>query len=175
MDEAYMMNGTIFSGFASYKMTSLTGTSNSSVLKVMLITTVIAPLTVIVTVIWLSYSYGGLALPGSSGYSQTTGFSGTINPDSWVQKPSSEPVAPYVLAGFLIVAVLDFLHARFVWFPFSAIGFVIGMSRLSIKWGFWGPFLIAWVLKVITLRVGGSKLFERLGVPMGVLRFFIPY
>jgi len=98
-----------------------------------------------------------------------------------------------VLAGFLIVAVLEFLHARFVWFPFNAIGFIIGTSYISVLWGYWGPFLIAWVLKVITLRVGGSKLYENLGVPIaggfitgymiaiifggtiGVLRFFFPF
>ena len=93
----------------------------------------------------------------------------------------------------LIVVILDFLHARFVWFPFNAVGFVISMSRLNIKMGLWAPFLVAWVLKAITLRVGGSKLYEKVGVSIaagfvtgymvalilggtfGFLRFFIPY
>jgi hypothetical protein len=197
LDNSYLSNGSIFTGFSSYKMASLTKASNSSVLKVMLAATVIVPLTTILTVIWLSYTFGGSTLPGSgswfgSGPQNNTLFD-TINPERWTSKPSKEPVAPYVLVGFVIVAILDFLHARFVWFPLSAIGFVVGMSRLSIKWGYWGPFLVAWVLKFITLRVGGSKLYERIGVPisggfvtgyvlallfggtMGVIRFFIPY
>ena len=64
----------------------------------------------------------------------------------------------------LIIVILDFLHARFVMFPFNAVGFVISMSRLNIKMGFWAPFLVAWVLKAITLRVGCSKLYEKVGV-----------
>ena len=98
-----------------------------------------------------------------------------------------------MLGGFLIVAVLEFLHARFVWFPFNAIGFIIGTSYISVLWGYWGTFLIAWVLKVITLRLGGSKLYENLGVPiaggfvvgymialvlggiLGFMRFFFPF
>jgi hypothetical protein len=102
-------------------------------------------------------------------------------------------VAPYVIGGFLIVVVLEFLHARFIWFPFNSIGFIIGTSALSVLYGYWGSFLIAWILKTITLRVGGSKIYENVGVPiaggfvvgymiavifggtMGVLRFFVPY
>lgn len=197
LDNSYLSNGSIFTGFSSYKMASLTKASNSSVLKVMLAATVIVPLTTILTVIWLSYTFGGSTLPGSgswfgSGPQNNTLFD-TINPERWTSKPSKEPVAPYVLLGFVIVAILDFLHARFIWFPLSAIGFVVGMSRLSIKWGYWGPFLVAWVLKLITLRFGGSKLYERIGVPisggfvtgyvlaiilggtMGVIRYFIPF
>jgi len=67
------------------------------------------------------------------------------------------------------------------------------MSRINIKWGWWSPFLAAWILKTITLKIGGSKLYEEVGVPVaagfvvgymialifggaiGVLRFFIPY
>lgn len=193
LDDSYLSNGSIFTGFSSYKMASLTGTSNSNVLKVMLTATVIVPLVVFPTTIWLLSTYGGAALPGTNGFSQSGDFWGAIDPESWISKPTREPVAPYVLVGFVAVVVLDFLHARFIWFPLSAIGFVVGMSRLSIKWGYWGPFLIAWILKVITLRVGGSKLYERLGVPiaggfiagymvaliiggaLGVFRFFVPF
>jgi hypothetical protein len=185
--------GVIFTGFNSYRMASLTGTSNSNVLKIMLVSTVITPVVVLFTYIWLCYKYGGTALPGNAGEVQTTQFYNYSNPDNWIRFPAREPLVPYVLAGFLIVAVLEFLHARFVWFPFNAIGFIIGTSYISVLWGYWGPFLIAWVLKVITLRVGGSKLYENLGVPIaggfitgymvallfggaiGVLRFFFPY
>jgi len=185
--------GVIFTGFNSYKMASLTGTSNSGVLKTMLTATVIAPVVVLFTYIWLTYTYGGTTLPGNAGEVQTTQFYNYSNPVNWIRFPAVEPLAPYVAAGFVIVAVLEYLHARFVWFPFNAIGFIIGTSYISVLWGYWGPFLIAWVLKVITLRVGGSKLYENLGVPIaggfvagymvalifggsiGVLRFFQPF
>lgn len=196
MSGTHHTNGTIYSGFASYKMAVLTGTSNRSILKVITATTVIMSVTVVLTTIWQFYAFGATTLPGELDSIHTTGFFSDSNLSDlsrWAKMPSSEPLAPYVLAGFLIVCVLDFLHARFIWFPFNGIGFVVGMGRLNIKWGFWGPFLVAWILKVITLRVGGSKTYENFGVPiaagfvigyiialifggaLGVLRFFIPY
>ena len=50
--------------------------------------------------------------------------------------------------------------------PLDSIGFVVGTSFLSVLWGYWLPFLIAWILKTVTLRVGGSKLYENAGVPI---------
>ena len=70
---------------------------------------------------------------------------------------------------------------------------LMGTTFMSALWGYWGPFLIAWVLKVLTLRVGGSKTYENYGVPiaagfvagymvailiggsLSVIRFFIPF
>jgi hypothetical protein len=85
------------------------------------------------------------------------------------------------------------LHARFVWFPFEPLGFVIATSMGGRAGGVWAPFLGAWVLKSVVLRVGGSKLYERYGVPVVggflagvvtvifigslslIVRFFIPF
>jgi len=132
-------------------------------------------------------------LPGNNGMVQINQFYSYTSPANWIVFPAKEPLAPYVIAGFIIVAALEFLHARFVWFPFNAIGFIFGTSYMSVLWGYWGPFLIAWVLKILTLRIGGSKLYESTGVPiaggfltgnmiavifggaMGVLMFFFPY
>ncbi len=185
--------GSILTGFTSYRMASLTGTSNSNVLKVMLASTIITPLVVIITLITLCYTYGATVFASASGEIQTRQFYNISNPTNYNKAAGTEPLAPYVAAGFLVVALLEFLHSRFVWFPFSAIGFIIGTSYISVLWGYWGTFLIAWVLKVLTLRVGGSKLYENLGVPiaggfvvgymialvlggaMGMLRFFFPF
>jgi len=188
-----IQGGSIFSGFASYKMANLTGTSNKSVLKIMLTTTAIVPGIVLITYIWLCYAYGGSLLPGNGGEVQTRQFFNWSNPTSYNTVPAVEPLAPYVIAGFFIVVALDFLHARFVWFPFEPVGFIMGTSFVSVLWGYWGSFLIAWVLKVLTLRIGGSKIYENLGVPIaggfvtgymiavifggtiGELRFFFPF
>lgn len=185
--------GSILSSFSSYKMASITGTSNPNVLKIMIASTIITPVVAIVTLIWLCYTSGAMVFASASGEIQTTQFYNVSNPTNYATAAGREPLAPYVLGGFLIVAVLEFLHARFVWFPFNAIGFIIGTSYISVLWGYWGTFLIAWVLKVITLRLGGSKLYENLGVPiaggfvvgymialvlggaLGFMRFFFPF
>jgi hypothetical protein len=186
--------GTIFSAFNVYKMASLTGASNKAVLKIMLTSTVITQLVVYVTHLSLLYSFGGSALgPNASSEVTTNQFYNYSNPANWIRFPGTEPLLPYVLAGFLIVCSLDYLHARFLWFPFEPIGFIIGTSYISVLWGYWGPFLIAWILKTLTLRMGGSRLYEEYGMPLaggfvagymiavliggglGIIRFFIPF
>ncbi|MEM2849067.1 MAG: DUF6784 domain-containing protein [Candidatus Bathyarchaeia archaeon] len=186
--------GSIFSAFNVYKMASLTNMSNKVVFKTMLISTIIAQLVVYVTHLSLLYSFGGRSLgPNASDEVTTNQFYNYSNPANWIRFPGTEPLLPYVLAGFLTVCVLDYLHARFIWFPFEPIGFIIGTSYISILWGYWGPFLIAWILKTVTLRIGGSKLYEEYGMPiaggfvagymiavligggLGIIRFFVPF
>jgi hypothetical protein len=148
---------------------------------------------VLITYISLCYTYGGTTFAFAAGQVQSTQFWNMSNPPEWNIKPGTEPLAPYVIAGFLIVAAIEFLHSRFVWFPFNAIGFIMGTGIMGTFYGYWGPFLIAWVLKTITLRIGGSKLYESVGVPiaggfiagymvaliiggtLGVFRFFVPF
>jgi hypothetical protein len=185
--------GSILTGFASYKMASLTGVSNAGVIKAMLAATVIIPITSLITYIFLCNSFKGTVFASAAADVGTSQFFNISSPSTYNTAAGTEPLAPYVIGGFLIVAVLEFLHTRFVWFPFEPVGFIIGTTYLSVLWGYWGPFLIAWVLKVITLRVGGSKLYETLGLPiaggfvtgniialilggtLGILRFFILY
>ncbi len=57
----------------------------------------------------------------------------------------------------LMVVVLAWLRARFVWFPFHPLGYCIGPGLMWL----WLPCLIAWVLKLVILRYGGLKLYRR--------------
>lgn len=70
---------------------------------------------------------------------------------------------------------------------------MLGASWTSTLWGIWFPFLIAWILKYLTLKIGGSRAYEEYGMPLmagfiagymiavlvgglaGIIRFFIPY
>jgi hypothetical protein len=72
-------------------------------------------------------------------------------------------------------------------------GFILGIGYSSLLAGFWSAFLVAWIIKTITLRVGGSKLYETMGIPtaagivagsmiavliggiIGVWKFFFPF
>jgi len=96
-------------------------------------------------------------------------------------------------AGFLIVVSLFYLHSRYVWWPIHPMGFLLSGGMYIVWTGVWTSFLVAWVLKYITLRVGGSKAYEQYGVPfvsgtllglvmtilvgivVGTIRFFSPF
>ncbi len=49
-------------------------------------------------------------------------------------------------------------------FPFEPVGFILSIA--CFEWGFWSYAVIAWILKMITLRVGGSRLYEEFGAPL---------
>jgi hypothetical protein len=87
---------------------------------------------------------------------------------------------------------MSVLHSRFVWFP-HPLGPIITWSFGGTLFGWWLAFLVAWILKWLTLRIGGSKAYEEIGLPLaggttagyalvafifgiaGVIRFFYPY
>jgi hypothetical protein len=66
----------------------------------------------------------------------------------------------------VVVGVLSFLHSRFLWWPIDPAGYVLATSIHPLLEGLWLPFLVAWVAKTITLKVGGSKAYEKFGVPI---------
>lgn len=98
-----------------------------------------------------------------------------------------------MLLGMVWIAILSVLHARFVWFPLEPIGWLIGTTAASALFGLWTPFLVAWILKMLTFRLGGAKLFENRGSPIAsgavtgcvigmafggvlfIIKFFVPY
>lgn len=155
---------------SSYKMANLTGFSNKKAFWLTLIPLIIVPLVVMVTWLQLSYSFGASKFAITQGASLTwatiSPMEGLTNPSGVFITPGSEPLVPYVLLGVIIVGVLSFLHARFIWFPLEPIVFIMGTTFMSALWGYWEPFLIAWVVKVLTLRLGGSKVYENYGIPI---------
>ncbi|RLI26842.1 hypothetical protein DRO58_05255 [Candidatus Bathyarchaeota archaeon] len=106
--------------------------------------------------------------------------------------PAEELVGP-IIAGFIITVLLSSLRARFTWWPLHPMGFLISGAAREVWTGAWTNFLVAWVLKWVTLRVGGSRAYEEYGVPvaagvltgfvmvailgsiLGLIRWFIPF
>jgi hypothetical protein len=95
--------------------------------------------------------------------------------------------------GFIIVMVLFLIRARFLWWPIHPVGFIIATSIAPNHMKEWTTFLIAWIAKWLTLRIGGSKAYEKYAIPfmsggvagyalanliaylIGTVRFFIPF
>ena len=99
----------------------------------------------------------------------------------------------YWLSGVFIIWALSWLHARFVAFPLDPYGFLLSYANRSISEGIWDMVAVAWILKLLTLHIGGSKAYEEYGVPVATgfllgyalsilagglisaIRFFIPF
>jgi hypothetical protein len=153
-------------GFSSYRLASLTGTSTKNVYKVVLVTTILAPFLANAGFIWACNTWGLTRLPTISGYAGTSYIDGWANATDASTDPAPVPWLPQAAAGFIAAVVLSYLHGRFIWFPFEPIGLFIATEEWGTLTGIWTMFLAAWILKVLTLRIGGSKAYEEYGVPI---------
>ncbi len=141
-----------------------------------------------------AYTFGLTRIPGSWAIQGCNSLvERGVRPSDWIRYPASGFWYPQFLAGFIMILILGFLHARYIWFPLEPIGFITGVGVGFGWWGFWTYGLVAWILKTITLRVGGSKLYEEWGAPIASgfiaghmlalipgtiiskVRFFIPF
>lgn len=181
-----------YGAFDSYRMSDIVKLSNRNVFKILLLIALISPITVYSSEVLFGSIYG-LSRTGICGSNYTCGAPWGTSASSWITLPSAEPWIPYMLAGIVIVGVLSILRARYIWFPFEPIGFLNATSFNSTISGLWLPFLIAWVLKTLTLRIGGSKAYENYGLPLaggavagcmaitilgaslGIIRFYVPF
>jgi hypothetical protein len=164
----------MLTGFHSYKMASLTGTNTKSIFSVMVVSLIVSAFVAILNVVWGANTYGFGPLFGTSSYWDCSmEFWAT----TFMQEPGAGPPsqwAPQFVFGMVLVGIMSILHARFVWFP-SPIGPIFTFTYLNLLWGWWGAFLVGWILKTLTLRIGGSKLYEQRGLPMvaGIIAAYV--
>lgn len=183
--------GTILYGsLASFSEARKMGVNPRLIFKILFVTVLMVPLLSLLTWIFAAHTWG---------YSKTVGSYwepiGRFYPEYVSNMPATVGTEwrPAVLAGFITALVLMYLHSRFVWFPFEPVGLLVGISNWSFEQGFWLSAAIAWVLKTLTLRIGGSRAYENYGVPavcgviigysigvlivgpIGIYRFFFPF
>jgi len=65
--------------------------------------------------------------------------------------------------GMILIFVLEFLRTRFTWFFFNPMGVVFGVGGPAL-WFYGGNVLVAFVLKWLTLKVGGADAYKKVGV-----------
>ncbi len=107
------------------------------------------------------------------------------------------PASPFLLSaggvGFLITMILSLLRAKFLWWPLHPVGFIIATSIAPNHMKEWTTFMLAWIVKWLTLRIGGSRAYGEIGVPLvsggvagyalsnliayviGTVKFFVPF
>jgi hypothetical protein len=164
-DQGEVMGGNFLVAFLAYRMAALTGVSSRSVFKILIVSIVIYAL--ITPLVWIPmvYTYGSTRLQGTWGMVGCNALlQRSAAPETWNSCPGTEPWIPHFTVGFILVGLLSLLHARYVWFPFEPVGFILSIA--CFEWGFWSYAVIAWILKMMTLRVGGSRLYEEFGAPL---------
>jgi hypothetical protein len=186
----------LFTTMMAFKMGSLTNMSNRNVLSVTILCWALAIPSVFITRTWFSHVYGIriLTYGNLAAGCELSGDMWCIAGGSAISRRAPGfTLAACAGVGFVIVVALSLLRARFVWWPLDPLGFVIATSQSGAHMAVWSAFMVAWVLKTIVLRTGGSKLYENYGVPVvggfmggvvtanligitaGSIRFFYPF
>jgi hypothetical protein len=131
------------------------------------IASIVTPIAAMLTALSVSYAFGTRRIAIVQGYNSCFDIDCCMgygaNVAGW---PANEPWVLNALVGFLFVGALSVLHARFVWFLFEPVGFLLATAGRPLLDGIWTMALIAWILKALTLRIGGSKAYEGLGIPV---------
>ena len=104
------------------------------------------------------YTYGEQSLRGGAIGSLGNGFYGMAV--SWMDNATriSQIEVIYLASGGVLTFLMIICRYLFYWWPLNPIGFVVAAST-PIRVAFL-PFLLAWLIQVILLRVGGVRLYR---------------
>jgi len=152
-------------GFQCFKVGSVGGLKNMTILKTMLLVTVMAAvLSPIVTVVGWHY-YGLMVAPISKEWDwMWQGDAGV-----WNSYPAQGVWWPWSVAGFIFGTILSFLRMRFAWFPIDPYGFLLATAgEPGVYIGMGEMMCITLVVKYIVMKIGGVKVYEEYGIPAAI-------
>jgi len=117
--------------------------------------------------IWGAYRWGWdkqwIGGPNRGGWS--TWFQAFIRDGGNVLVPVdwSSWLGQFIFGGFFC-GLLIFLRMRFVWWPIEPIGIILGSSAVT-GWFMFTALVVAWVIKMLVLKIGGTSLYEKTALP----------
>lgn len=112
---------------------------------------------------WYYDQYRGLEKGADRAFAAgTLGEAPERQPLNFVKNPDAKGLGIGALATF----ILSFLRARFAWFPFHPIGYILAPSYFMS--GLWFVIFMAWGIRSILLRIGGAHMIRYGLVPFSV-------
>ena len=159
------------SAIYSYKMAAETKTDPREIFKVQL------PLIIIVAILSVTIGWYNMGLQGLRNWSHswTQSWDGALNngmgaANSVVNGRGEDPIrANSMIIGIVIGAILMFLRTRFAWFIINP----IAVPLLTLT-NFYSSLsaIIAFILKLLVVKIGGAKVYENYAVPIAVGVFY---
>jgi hypothetical protein len=158
----------------AFKIAAVTKTRNKDLFVSISIAIILAILIGFPFALWGMYNYGitsrwlysrvDASFVGDMGFWQNLrlAFYTGGAPVSWTVPPDWIQTA----LGIALVGLFTFMRMRFMWFPLNPVGIPLAGFVLSPSYMF--LWLIAFIIKYVTLKVGGTKLYEEKGVPIAI-------
>lgn len=149
-----------------FKLGSLTETRDRDIIIASIIGVILAILVTIPLWIWLSYMYGiGKSWNNAHGWATNLGMT-WIYLEQFVTPYMTGPIPWTVWLWYVLGAVIAILlfkiRERYPTFPLHPMG-LVGVLMGPVMFM---PWIIALILKQLTFKVGGFKLYESKGVPI---------
>ncbi len=169
---------TIGAVMESYKMGSVYEVPKRYILVGVSIGLVLAYLVGLLTTAQVVYSVGinnmgfnwdGMGLDQLNIWFTTGTSDPTYGPSTYNFLPDFVPIErafANFFAGAILVVLLTVLRSVFAWVPLHPLGLIIGVSQ-NMYWNYF-MVLVAFVLKLAVVRIGGARTYQRVGVPLAI-------
>lgn len=147
-------------GIEGMKMASVTRSSQRKFFWAVMIAAVVGGFATFWSYLHMAYDLG---ITAKFDYGPLYGYESFRTLDSWWSKPLALAKPEWganmaMLVGFAFCVVLGYFRISVMNFPFHPIGYAIsGSWSMNLVWV---PVMIAWILKVVTLRYGGLRLYR---------------
>ena len=159
------------SAMYSYKLAAETKTDPREVFKVQLPLIILAAI-LSVTIAWYNCGVQGLR---NWYHGWTQSWDGALNngmgaADAVVKGRGVHPIqSNSMIIGVIVGIILMFLRTRFAWFFINPIAVPL-LTLLNFYTSF--SVIIAFILKLLTIKIGGVRIYEKYGIPLAVGAFY---
>ncbi|OIO03860.1 hypothetical protein AUJ67_00100 [Candidatus Desantisbacteria bacterium CG1_02_49_89] len=144
-----------------YKISDSMNVKKRQVTIAMVCSVVIAVVVSYAAVLAFMYKYGGVNLDNwfTQGYPGGVTSSRIADLLNRPRKPSIRDIISMIAGGGGMIFLL-WMRRLFLWWPFHPLGYIMGISWPVLQ--LWFSIFIAWLAKVIVLKIGGIKVYRML-------------
>ncbi len=154
----------------AYNIANVEKARNRDVFKAAVIGLVVATIATVLLFVNWTYIYGALARWTGEGWSTASFFNWQAltlaEGGFWDHKAYTSNIWGQAIAGIFFAIALNVIRLRIPWLPLNPVAAPLVMSMMGPYW--WLPMMIAWVVKYVTVQVGGTKLYETMLLPIAV-------
>jgi hypothetical protein len=144
-----------------FKISESARMNNRHLAAAIMLATVIGAFASFWALLTIYYEYGA-GTAKVNGWRTSMGSRAFNDIRRWLDNPLqlNEASLQAVFAGISVTGVLMWLRQQFTWWPLHPIGYAIA-GTFTMDW-LWFPTLLGWLLKALTIRYGGMKLYRTL-------------
>ena len=139
------------------------GVGSRRLFGAMVVALVVGLVSSMAAVLLIGYGYGGMNLGGWQFVGMTPATGSWMLRHTRIEAGTSGgmalPKMGFMGIGAALMAVLSLCRYRFPWWPLHPAGLAVGLTHPTYH--VWFGFFLAWLVKVIVLRLGGIALYRR--------------